>query len=45
MKYTILIQWSDEDRCYIVLLPEFKNVMQLLLLTRARDPINTAIPF
>ncbi len=28
MKYTIMIQWSDEDRCYVVLLPEFTNVMQ-----------------
>lgn len=22
-RYSILIQWSDEDRCYIVSLPEF----------------------
>jgi predicted RNase H-like HicB family nuclease len=22
-RYSILIQWSDEDRCYIVTLPEF----------------------
>lgn len=28
MKYTILIQWSEEDQCYVVLLPEFTNVMQ-----------------
>lgn len=28
MKYTIVIQWSDEDQCYVVLLPEFTNVMQ-----------------
>ncbi|MBD2168731.1 type II toxin-antitoxin system HicB family antitoxin [Calothrix membranacea FACHB-236] len=28
MKYTIIIQWSDEDQCYVVLLPEFTNVMQ-----------------
>jgi predicted RNase H-like HicB family nuclease len=24
-RYSILIQWSDEDRCYIVTLPEFGN--------------------
>lgn len=23
MKYTIVIQWSDEDECYIASLPEF----------------------
>lgn len=29
MKYTIIIQWSDEDNCFLVSLPEFsKNVMQ-----------------
>ncbi|MCV3214568.1 type II toxin-antitoxin system HicB family antitoxin [Plectonema radiosum NIES-515] len=28
MKYTIVIKWSDEDQCYVVLLPEFTNVMQ-----------------
>ncbi|MBH8573182.1 type II toxin-antitoxin system HicB family antitoxin [Nostocaceae cyanobacterium CENA369] len=28
MKYTIIIQWSEEDQCYTVLLPEFTNVMQ-----------------
>lgn len=28
MKYTIIIQWSDEDQCYVVSLPEFTNVMQ-----------------
>ncbi len=28
MKYTIVIQWSEEDQCYIVLLPEFEDVMQ-----------------
>ncbi|MEH2466757.1 hypothetical protein [Nostoc sp.] len=22
MKYTIVIQWSEEDQCYVVLLPE-----------------------
>ncbi|NJO75411.1 MAG: type II toxin-antitoxin system HicB family antitoxin [Leptolyngbyaceae cyanobacterium RM1_406_9] len=28
MKYTIVIQWSDEDQCFVVKLPEFENVMQ-----------------
>ncbi|HEY9800330.1 MAG TPA: type II toxin-antitoxin system HicB family antitoxin [Leptolyngbyaceae cyanobacterium] len=28
MKYTIVIQWSEEDKCYVVFLPEFTNVMQ-----------------
>ncbi len=28
MKYTIVIQWSDEDQCYVVFLPEFTDVMQ-----------------
>jgi predicted RNase H-like HicB family nuclease len=28
MKYTIVIQWSDEDKCFVVLLPEFQDVMQ-----------------
>lgn len=28
MKYTIVIQWSDEDQCYVVFLPEFTHVMQ-----------------
>ncbi len=28
MKYTIIIQWSDEDQCYVFLLPEFEDVMQ-----------------
>jgi predicted RNase H-like HicB family nuclease len=29
MKYTIVLQWSDEDNCFVVFLPEFsKNVMQ-----------------
>ncbi|WNZ49136.1 type II toxin-antitoxin system HicB family antitoxin [Leptolyngbya boryana CZ1] len=28
MKSTIVIQWSDEDECYVVTLPEFKDVMQ-----------------
>jgi antitoxin HicB len=26
MKYTIVIQWSEEDECYVVSLPEFTNV-------------------
>lgn len=27
--YSILIQWSDEDQCYVVTLPEFSDrVMQ-----------------
>ncbi|MBW4555875.1 MAG: type II toxin-antitoxin system HicB family antitoxin [Trichormus sp. ATA11-4-KO1] len=28
MKYTILIQWSNEDECYVVSLPDFTEVMQ-----------------
>jgi len=28
MQYTILIQWSDEDDCFVVSLPDFANVMQ-----------------
>ncbi|MGB3637765.1 MAG: type II toxin-antitoxin system HicB family antitoxin [Rivularia sp. (in: cyanobacteria)] len=28
MKYTIIIQWSDEDQCYVVSLPEFENILQ-----------------
>jgi len=28
MKYTIVIKWSESDQCYVVLLPEFTNVMQ-----------------
>ena len=28
MKYTIIIQWSSEDECYVVSLPEFKEVFQ-----------------
>ena len=28
MKYTIIIQWSKEDNCCVVFLPEFKDVMQ-----------------
>lgn len=25
MKYTIEVKWSDEDNCYVVLLPEFAD--------------------
>jgi predicted RNase H-like HicB family nuclease len=28
MKYTIIIQWSKEDECYVVSLPDFIDVMQ-----------------
>jgi antitoxin HicB len=28
MKYTIIIQWSEEDKCYVVSLPEFYDVYQ-----------------
>jgi antitoxin HicB len=28
MNYTIIIQWSNEDNCFVVSLPEFKDVMQ-----------------
>ncbi|MDJ0729121.1 MAG: type II toxin-antitoxin system HicB family antitoxin [Crocosphaera sp.] len=28
MKYTIVIQWSEEDQCFVVFLSEFENVMQ-----------------
>ncbi len=28
MKHTVVIQWSDEDECLVVFLPEFKNIMQ-----------------
>jgi len=28
MKYSITIQWSEEDNCFVVFLPEFKDVMQ-----------------
>ena len=28
MKYTIVIQWSDDDACFVVFLPDFKDVMQ-----------------
>ena len=28
MKYTIMIQWSEENQCYVVSLPEFTHIMQ-----------------
>ena len=28
MKYTITLQWSDEDKCFVVFLPEFTNINQ-----------------
>jgi antitoxin HicB len=28
MKYTIIVQWSEEDQCFVVFLPEFEDVMQ-----------------
>ena len=28
MKHTIIIQWSKEDECYVVSLPDFTDVMQ-----------------
>jgi antitoxin HicB len=28
MKYTVVVQWSEEDECFVVLLPEFTDVMQ-----------------
>jgi antitoxin HicB len=28
LKYTIVIQWSKEDECYVVSLPDFTDVMQ-----------------
>jgi predicted RNase H-like HicB family nuclease len=27
MKYCILIQWSDEDSCYVVILPDWEDVL------------------
>ena len=27
MKYTVIIQWSDEDQCFVVTLPEFQEVV------------------
>ncbi|WP_017658902.1 type II toxin-antitoxin system HicB family antitoxin [Baaleninema simplex] len=28
MKYTITIQWSEPDDCFVVFLPDFEDVMQ-----------------
>lgn len=28
MKYAVLIQWSNEDNCFVVFVPEFEDVMQ-----------------
>ena len=28
MQYTVIIQWSNEDQCFVVFLPDFKDVMQ-----------------
>ena len=28
MKYSIIIQWSNEDKCFVAILPEFTDVMQ-----------------
>lgn len=28
MKYTVIVQWSEEDQCFVVTLPEFIDVMQ-----------------
>ncbi len=28
MKYTVVIQWSEGDRCFVVFLPDFEDVMQ-----------------
>lgn len=28
MKFTVIIQWSQEDKCFVVFLPEFVDVMQ-----------------
>ncbi len=27
-KYSISIQWSDEDECFVVTLPDFEDLMQ-----------------
>lgn len=27
-KYRMVIEWSEEDQCFVVLLPEFDRVMQ-----------------
>ena len=28
MKYSMKIEWSEEDNCYVVFLPEFTRAMQ-----------------
>jgi antitoxin HicB len=28
MKYSMKLEWSEEDNCYVVFLPEFTKVMQ-----------------
>ncbi|UWU48335.1 type II toxin-antitoxin system HicB family antitoxin [Limnospira platensis] len=28
MKYTIALQWSEADGCFVVFLPDFEDVMQ-----------------
>lgn len=28
MKYTLIVQWSEIDNCFVVFLPEFEDVMQ-----------------
>ncbi|MDY6805637.1 MAG: type II toxin-antitoxin system HicB family antitoxin [Cyanobacteriota bacterium] len=28
LKYTTIVQWSEEDGCFLVSLPEFTDVMQ-----------------
>ena len=28
MKYTVVIQWSEEDQLFVVSLPEFTDIMQ-----------------
>lgn len=27
MKYTVIIQWLEEDQCFVVILPEFQEVV------------------
>lgn len=27
-RYSIVIQWSEEDKCFVVMLPEFTDVSQ-----------------
>ena len=27
MKYTVIIQWSEDDQCFVVILPEFQDVV------------------